>query len=421
MSHGNPVKFEEITPPEEGERITFVNGQLRVPNNPILPFITGDGTGPDISRASKRVLEAAVKKAHDDEKRLVWFPVPAGEESFRKSGEWLPEDTVRAIKHYFVAMKGPLTTPVGGGIRSLNVALRRRLDLYACVRPVRWIRGVPCPIKNPEKVDLVIFRENTEDVYAGIEWKRGTLEAERVINFLVEDMGKMVRRDSGIGVKPISKTGSRRLVRAAINYALDHNRRSITIMHKGNIMKFTEGAFREWGYEVAKEEFQGRVITEEEVNLAYNGRVPPKKILIKDRIADSMFQQVLLRPEEYDVIATTNLNGDYISDACVAMVGGLGMAPGANINYETSTALFEPTHGTAPKYANKDKVNPSSMILSGAMMLDYLGWHKAAKLVTEGIERTILNKTVTYDLERQIEGGKLLKCSQFAAAIIKNM
>ena len=421
VSLGNSIKFEEITSPEEGERITFVNGQLCVPNDPVLPFITGDGIGPDVSRASKKVLEAAVKKVYDDEKRLVWFPVSAGEESFRKSGEWLPEDTVRAVRHYIVAMKGPLTTPVGGGIRSLNVALRMRLDLYACVRPVKWIRGVPSPIKNPEKVDLVIFRENTEDVYAGIEWKRGTPEAERIINFLLKDMGKIVRKDSGIGVKPISETGSKRLVRAAINYALDHNRRSVTLMHKGNIMKFTEGAFREWGYEVATEEFQGRVITEEEANTEFYGRVPPKKILIKDRIADSMFQQVLLRPEEYDVIATTNLNGDYISDACAAMVGGLGMAPGANINYETGMALFEPTHGTAPRYANQDKVNPGSMILSGSIMLNYLGWHKAAKLITKGIEKTILQKTVTYDLERQIEGGKLLKCSQFAEAIIKNM
>jgi len=413
--------FEKVRPPEEGQTIRVVKGRLEVPDDPIIPIITGDGTGPDITRATKRVLEAAVEKAYGGKRRIVWFHVPAGEESLKEYGEWLPEDTIKAIRHYVVAIKGPLTTPVGGGIRSLNVTLRQKLDLYACVRPVKWVRGVPSPVKRPQDLDVVIFRENMEDVYAGIEWQQGSDEAKKVWRFLTEEMGVELPEDSGIGVKPISIRGTKRLVRAAIQYAIENQRRSVTLMHKGNIMKFTEGAFREWGYEAAKEGFGDKSVTEEEVYANYNGKVPEGKILIKDRIADSMFQQILLRPTEYDVIATPNLNGDYISDACAAQVGGLGIAPGSNINYETRVALFEATHGTAPRYAGQDKVNPSSMILSGAMMLEYIGWKEAAELVLKGLERTVQQKTVTYDLERQIEGAKLFKCSEFGNAIVGNM
>jgi len=403
-----------------GQKVVVRGGELIVPENPIIPIIEGDGIGPDISKTTMKVLDAAVGKAYKDRRRIVWFCVLAGEIAYRERGEWLPEETVEAIRNHTVAIKGPLTTPVGMGVRSLNVTLRQRLDLFACVRPVRWIRGVPTPVKNPEKLDVVIFRENTEDVYAGIEWKQGTEDAEKVLRFLIEEMNAKIRRDSGIGVKPISITGTKRLVRAAIKYAIEHERRSVTLVHKGNIMKFTEGAFREWGYEVTRDEFGDETVTENEA-----GKLPRSKnkgrIIIKDRIADSMFQQVLLRPEEYDIIATTNLNGDYLSDACAAQVGGLGLAPGANINYETRTALFEPTHGTAPKYAGQDKANPSSMILSGVMMLEYLGWKEAAGLIVQALEETIRQKTVTYDLERQMTEAKLLKSSEFGNAVIANM
>jgi len=415
------VVFDKVKPPKEGEAIKAVNGQLKVPDNPVIPIITGEGIGPDVSRAANIVLDAAVEKAYGGKRRIVWFHVPAGEDSFKEYGEWLPEDTITAIRHYIVAIKGPLGTPIGGGIRSLNVTLRQRLDLYACVRPVKWIRGVPAPIKRPEDLDVVIFRENMEDVYAGIEWKQGTPEARKVWTFLTKEMGVEILEDSSIGIKPISITGTKRIVRAAIRYAIENNRKSVTLMHKGNIMKFTEGAFREWGYEVAKDEFGDKTVTEEEVSEKYGGKVPEDRILVKDRIADSMFQQVLLRPREYDVIATPNLNGDYLSDACAAQVGGLGIAPGSNINYETRIALFEATHGTAPRYANQDRVNPSSMILSGVMMLEYMGWKEAADLIVKGLERTVQQKTVTYDLERQIEGAKLLKCSEFGNAIVANM
>jgi len=402
-----------------GTAIKIEKNRLVVPNDPIIPFIKGDGTGPDIWNASVRVFDAAVSKAYKNKKRIHWREIFAGECAFNEYGEWLPQKTLDAIKKYKVAIKGPLTTPVGGGIRSLNVTLRQELDLYACVRPVRYFDGVPSPVKSPEKLNVVIFRENTEDVYAGIEYKKGTPEAKKLIAFLENELGKKVRKDSGIGIKPMSVFGSKRLVRRAIQYAIDKGKRSVTLMHKGNIMKFTEGAFREWGYEVAREEFPKFTVTEEDVHKKHNGVVPKGKIVIKDRIADAMFQQVLLRPEEYDVIATPNLNGDYISDACAAQVGGLGMAPGANIG--DKAAVFEATHGTAPKYAGKDMVNPGSVVLSGVMMLEYLGWDEAADMIVKALEKTIQKKTVTYDLERQMKGAKLVKCSEFADEIIKNM
>lgn len=402
-----------------GTAIKIEKNRLVVPNNPIIPFIKGDGTGPDIWNASVRVFDAAVSKAYKNKKRIQWKEIFAGEYAFKEYGEWLPADTLNAIKKYKVAIKGPLTTPVGGGIRSLNVTLRQELDLYACVRPVRYFDGVPSPVKSPEKLNVVIFRENTEDVYAGIEYKKGSPEAKKIIAFLEKELGKKVRKDSGIGIKPMSAFGSKRLVRRAIQYAIDKGKKSVTLMHKGNIMKFTEGAFREWGYEVAREEFHKFVVTEEDVQKKYNGTVPKGKVVIKDRIADAMFQQVLLRPEEYDVIATPNLNGDYISDACAAQVGGLGMAPGANIG--DKAAVFEATHGTAPKYAGKDMVNPGSVILSGVMMLEHLGWDEAADMIVKALEKTIQRKTVTYDLERQMKGAKLVKCSEFGDEIIKNM
>ena len=415
------VTFEKISPPEEGEKIRMEGGELVVPDNPIIPTIQGDGIGVDISPVMRKVISAAVEKAYGGKRRIVWFEIYAGEKAMEKYGELLPADTFNAIREYLVAIKGPLTTPVGGGYRSLNVTLRQTLNLYACVRPVRWYRGVPNPVKHPEKLGVVVFRENTEDVYAGIEWKEGTPEARKIIEFLEKEMGKKVRPDSGVGIKPISEEATKRLVRAAINYAIKHGRKSVTLMHKGNIMKYTEGAFREWGYEVARDEFPDKTITEAEVKENYGGKPPEGKIVIKDRIADAMFQQVLLRPDEYDVIATPNLNGDYISDACAAQVGGLGIAPGGNINYETGHALFEATHGTAPKYAGMDKVNPSSLTLSGVMMLEYMGWKEAGDLVVKALEKTIQDKTVTYDLERQMEGAKLLKCSEFGDAIIANM
>lgn len=402
-----------------GAAIKIEKNRLVVPNNPIIPFIRGDGTGSDIWSASVRVFDAAISKAYKNKKRILWKEIFAGEHAFQEYGEWLPKDTLNAIKKYKVAIKGPLTTPVGGGIRSLNVTLRQELDLYACVRPVRYFSGVPSPVKSPEKLNVVIFRENTEDVYAGIEFKQGSPEARKIIAFLEKEFGKNVRKDSGIGIKPMSVTGSKRLVRRAIQYAIDKGRQSVTLMHKGNIMKFTEGAFREWGYEVARDEFPKHAITEEAVSEKHNGVVPKGKVVIKDRIADAMFQQVLLRPEEYDVIATPNLNGDYISDACAAQVGGLGMAPGANIG--DKAAIFEATHGTAPKYAGQDKVNPGSVILSGVMMFEHLGWDKAADFIVRALEKTILQKTVTYDLERQMAGATLVKCSGFADEIIRNM
>ncbi len=408
--------FSILKQPADGTAITRKDGRLIVPDDPIVPFIEGDGTGPDIWRASVRVFDAAVKKAFGGRKRLAWFEVPAGEKAKEQHGEWLPNDTLEAVRAYKIAIKGPLTTPVGGGIRSLNVTLRQVLDLYACVRPVRYFAGTPAPVTHPERMNVVIFRENTEDVYAGIEWAKGIPQAEKIIEFLSREMGKHVRPDSGIGIKPISETGSKRLVRKAIQYAIANKRRTVTLVHKGNIMKFTEGAFRDWGYELAREEFRDQTVTEEEVG---KGASREGRILINDRIADSVFQQILTRTAEYDVFATPNLNGDYLSDACAAQVGGLGMAPGANIGDEIG--FFEATHGTAPKYAGKDMINPSSLILSGVMMLRYLGWTEAADLIESGLEKTIQQKKVTYDLARQMEGAKELKTSQFADAVIENM
>ncbi len=403
-----------------GEKITInPDGTISVPNNPIIPFIEGDGIGPDIWRATKMVLDAAVEKAYGGERSIEWKEIYAGEKAKEKTGEYLPQETFDAISEYVVAIKGPLTTPVGEGIRSLNVTLRQVLDLYACVRPVRYFKGVPSPVKKPELVDMVIFRENTEDVYAGIEWPAGSPEAKKVIDFLESELNAKIRPDSGIGIKPISKTGTFRLVRKAIKYALDNNRDSVTLVHKGNIMKFTEGAFRNWGYELAETEFGDVTISEDKLWKEHDGKVPEGKIVIKDRIADAMFQQILLRPAEYSVLAMPNLNGDYMSDALAAQVGGLGMAPGANIG--DGVALFEATHGTAPKYTGLDKVNPGSLILSGAMMLEYLGWTEAKDLVHKGLENAIAKKRVTYDLARQIPDAVEVKCSEFAKSIVESM
>jgi len=414
------VKKVKLEPPRGGAKITAdPRGALVVPDNPIIPFIEGDGTGPDIWAASVRVFDAAVEKAYSGEKKVHWLEMYAGGKSDKLFGTWLPQETLEAVREYLVAIKGPLTTPIGGGYRSLNVTLRQELDLYACVRPVRYFQGVPSPVKNPEWVDMVIFRENTEDVYAGIEWQQGTGDCARVIRFLKEEMGVEVRPDSGIGIKPISITGTKRLVRKAIRYAIDQGRDSVTLVHKGNIMKYTEGAFRDWGYELAREEFSDTTITESELWEKYNGHAPGGKVVIKDRIADAMLQQILTRPREYSVLALPNLNGDYMSDALVAQVGGLGLGPGANMG--DVMAFFEATHGTAPKYAGQDKVNPGSLILSGCMMFDYLGWQEASRLVVQAMERTIEAKTVTYDLERLMEGAKLLKCSEFGQALIDNM
>jgi isocitrate dehydrogenase len=413
------MSSESPSTPAQGEKIQYRDGKLVVPDNPIIPFIEGDGTGPDIWRASKRVFDAAVEVAYGGKKRICWLEVLAGEKAKNETGEWLPEATLKAIDEYSVSIKGPLTTPVGGGIRSLNVTLRQVLDLYACVRPVRYFAGVPSPVKAPEKLDVVIFRENTEDVYAGIEWAQGTPEAAKVIEFLNGPMGCKVRVDSGIGIKPISVFSSKRLVRKAIQYALDNGKTLVTLVHKGNIMKFTEGAFRDWGYQLAREEFAGSTISEDEVYKNHGGKVPAGKIMINDRIADAMFQQVLLRPSEYQVIATPNLNGDYLSDACAAQVGGLGIAPGANIS--DRVGLFEATHGTAPKYAGQDVVNPGSVILSGVMMLDYMGWKEAGATIISAFEKTIAQKRVTYDFERQMPGATKLKTSEFASAVIENM
>jgi isocitrate dehydrogenase len=395
------------------------DGSLQVPEVPMIPYIEGDGVGPDIWRASVRVFDAAVQKSYKGKKKVQWLEVFAGEKAFQRNGEWAPEETIEAIREYKVGIKGPLTTPVGGGIRSINVLLRQRLDLYACIRPVRYIPGTPSPLKHPEKVDMVVFRENTEDVYAGIEWKEGTEEASRVRLFLEREMGKKIREDSGIGIKPISRYGTKRLVRMAIQYALSHGRKGVTLVHKGNIMKFTEGAFRDWGYEIAREEFRDKILLESELGDRKIKNPPKGKIFLKDRIADAMFQQILLRPEDYDVLATPNLNGDYMSDALAAQVGGLGMAPGGNIG--DRAAVFEATHGTAPKYAGKDMINPGSLILSGAMMFDYLGWTEVRKKIVKAMEKTISKKIVTYDLARQLKGAKRVKCSDFASAIIENL
>ena len=412
--------YDKLSLPLDGDKIEKDSEQkLTVPNQPIIPVIEGDGIGRDIMKATRRVIDAAVQKAFDGEKQIVWFDIYAGENAQEKYGEWLPEDTFQAIREFGVALKGPLTTPVGGGFRSLNVTLRQELDLFACIRPVRHFEGVITPVRNPEDMNVVIFRENTEDVYAGIEWMQGSAEAKRVIDFLQNEMGQTIRPDSGIGIKPISIFGTKRLVRMAIQYAIDHQRESVTLVHKGNIMKFTEGAFSEWGYELAADEFADQTISEADLWDKHDGQIPEGKIVIKDRIADSMLQQILTRTADYDVIATSNLNGDYLSDACAAQVGGIGMAPGGNIG--DVAALFEATHGTAPKYTDQDVANPSSLILSAVMMLEHLGWQPAADLVTKGMEQTIIQKRVTYDLERLMDGATKLKTSEFGSAIIENM
>ncbi|MGI4874903.1 MAG: NADP-dependent isocitrate dehydrogenase [Janthinobacterium lividum] len=418
------------------QKITIKNGKLNVPDQPTIPFIEGDGTGPDIWRASQRVFDAAVEKAYGGKKKLVWKEVLAGEKAYKQLNNWLPAETLEAFREYLVGIKGPLTTPVGGGIRSLNVALRQELDLYACVRPVRYYEGVPSPVRHPELTNMVIFRENTEDIYAGIEYMNGTPQAQKMLEFLQDEMGvKKIRfpDSSSFGIKPVSKEGTERLVRAAIKYALDHKLPSVTLVHKGNIMKFTEGAFKTWGYELAEKEFGPKVFTWAQYDkiVAKQGVAVADalqkqaqdqgKLIIKDSIADAFLQQILLRPAEYSVVATLNLNGDYISDALAAIVGGIGIAPGANINYLTGHAIFEATHGTAPKYANQDKVNPGSVILSGVMMLEHLGWKEAAALINKGLEAAIANKRVTYDFERQMEGATLLKTSEFGEEIIQNM
>ena len=403
-----------------GEKIEIrSDGSLHVPDIPIVPYIEGDGVGPDIWKASVRVFDAAVEKCFGGKRNIEWLEIYAGEKAFQLKGDWAPEETIETIREYKIGIKGPLTTPVGGGIRSINVLLRQRLDLYACIRPVKYMSGTPSPLKHPEKVDMVVFRENTEDVYAGIEWKEGSREALQLREFLEREMGKKIREDSGIGIKPISRFGTKRLVRMAVQYAFSHGRRSVTLVHKGNIMKFTEGAFRDWGYELAKEEFGDRVLPESEWDGEGVTNIPEEKIVLKDRIADAMFQQILLRPEEYDVLAMPNLNGDYMSDSLAAQVGGLGMAPGANIG--DRAAVFEATHGSAPKYADQDVINPSSLILSGAMMFDYLGWSEAGEAIMKALEKTISQKIVTYDLARQMKKVRKVKCSEFATALIENL
>jgi isocitrate dehydrogenase len=413
--------YQHIQVPQDGEKIRVVNNKLKVPNNPIIAFIEGDGTGPDIWKASKSVFDAAVEKVFNGKKKISWMEIYAGEKSVALYGNnaWLPEETVEAIKEFSVAIKGPLTTPIGGGIRSLNVALRQLLDLFACVRPVKYYAGTPSPMKNPKDMDIIIFRENTEDVYSGIEFKSETEDSNKLIDFINETFNKKIRKPSGIGIKPMSEFGSSRLARKAIEFARDNKRSSVTLVHKGNIMKFTEGSFKEWGYKVATTEFRDIVVTEEELWSQFNGKMPEGKILIKDRIADSMFQQLLLRPSEYDVVATPNLNGDYLSDAAAAQVGGLGIAPGANMSY--TTAIFEATHGTAPKYANQDKVNPGSVILSGVMMFNFIGWGKVSRIIEKAMKKTIKSKVVTYDFARLLKNAKEVKCSEFANEIIKNM
>jgi isocitrate dehydrogenase len=418
--NGIPGSIEEMETLMTGEIIQYDrDGKLNVPYQPIIPYIEGDGVGPDIWKASVRVFDAAVKKCYGVKRRVHWLEIYAGEKAFQLKKEWAPEETIETIRKHRIGIKGPLTTPVGGGIRSINVLLRQKLDLYACIRPVKYLPGTPSPLKHPEKVDMVVFRENTEDVYAGIEWMEGSEEASRLIAFLSGEMGKSIRQDSGIGIKPISRFGTKRLVRRAIQYALAHDRKSVTLVHKGNIMKFTEGAFRDWGYEVAREEFKDHILLESEVDRDGLRNIPSGKIAIKDRIADAMFQQILLRPEDYDVLAMPNLNGDYMSDALAAQVGGLGMAPGANVGDQA--AIFEATHGTAPKYANQDVVNPGSLILSGAMMFDYLGWREVAKKIVGAMEKTISEKIVTYDLARQMKKARKVRCSEFASAIIESL
>ena len=413
------MKFNGVELPDHGGVIQKEGDGFVIPDQPIIPFIEGDGTGKDIWDASRIVFDAAVEKAYGGDRKVVWYEVFAGEKAFDRFDSWLPDDTLAAIKHLRIAIKGPLTTPIGGGIRSLNVTLRQLLDLYACVRPVRYFDGVPSPVKKPENMNMVIFRENTEDVYAGIEWAEGSDEAKKLIKFLDEEMGEKIRPDSGIGIKPMSVTRTKNLVRRAIQYAIDRDQKSVTLVHKGNIMKFTEGAFRDWGYDLAREEFGDQTITEDEVWSKHDGTPPEGKIVIKDRIADSMLQQVLTRPAEYDVVATPNLNGDYLSDACAAQVGGLGIAPGANIGDEY--AIFEATHGTAPKYAGKDVINPSSVILSGCMMFDFMGWTEVSGIIERAFGQTIQQKRVTYDLERLMDGATKLKTSEFARAIVENM
>jgi isocitrate dehydrogenase len=432
------MPYQHVTVPADGARITIRDGKLHVPDRPIVPFIEGDGTGPDIWRSSVRVLDAAVAKAYGGRRKIAWMEVYAGEKAFKQFDNWLPDETVEAFREFLVGIKGPLTTPIGGGIRSLNVALRQMLDLYVCLRPVRWFVGVPSPVKHPEKVDMVIFRENTEDIYAGIEFESGTEDARKVLAFLKETFPKAYAKvrfpeTTAVGFKPVSAEGSERLIRAAIEYALVNERKSLTLVHKGNIMKFTEGAFRNWGYALAEREFADRVYTwdqwertkrakgEDAANTEQKAAIGSGKLLVKDAIADITLQQVLTRPDEFDVIATLNLNGDYLSDALAAQVGGIGIAPGGNINYMTGHAVFEATHGTAPKYANLDKVNPGSLVLSGEMMLRYLGWTEAADLVIKGMDGAISARTVTYDFARQMEGAKEVKCSEFADAVIAGM
>jgi len=410
--------MNRISLSQKGEKIRIENNRLFIPENPIIPFIEGDGIGPEVMSVARKVLDAAVKKVYQGRREIIWLEIYAGEKADKKYGEYLPQNTIQSIRDYIVAIKGPLTTPVGEGYRSLNVTLRQVLELYACVRPVEYFPGVPSPMLHPEKMNMIIFRENTEDVYAGIEWPQGSREVKKLLNYLKKELGVEIRKDSGIGIKPISITGTKRLVRKAIQYALEKGRKSVTLVHKGNIMKYTEGAFRDWGYQVAKEEFSQETVTEKELWDKYQGELPCGKILIKDRIADNMFQQALTRTDEYEVVALPNLNGDYFSDVCAAQIGGLGMAPGANIG--DSIALFEATHGTAPKYAGQDKVNPSSMVLSGVMMLEYMGWKQAGDLIRQAIARTIKQKKVTYDLARRM-GIEPIKCSEFGEAIIDNL
>ena len=415
------MAYKTIKVPTEGDKMTLgSDGVLKVSDKPIIPFIEGDGTGRDIWKASQYVFDNAVKKIYGGKRKIVWMEVFAGEKAYNQFNTWLPDDTVEAFREYLVGIKGPLTTPIGGGIRSLNVALRQLLDLYVCLRPVRYFEGVPSPVKQPEKVDMVIFRENTEDIYAGIEWPAESPEAKKLIKFLETEMGVNKIRfpeTSGVGIKPVSREGSERLIRAALNYAIKHKRKSVSLVHKGNIMKFTEGAFRDWGYELVKREYQGKAVGWDDCN----GKAPAGQILVKDSIADITLQQVLTRPDEFDVIATMNLNGDYLSDALAAQVGGIGIAPGANINYLTGHAIFEATHGTAPKYADQDKVNPGSVILSGILMFEHMGWQEVADGIVRGMSKTIANKTVTYDFERLMSGAKLLKCSEFGKAIVDNI
>jgi len=406
--------------PANGAAITIKDdGHFDVPDNPIIPFIEGDGIGPDIWKAAQPVFDTAVEKAYNGKRKINWMEIYAGEKAYKLIEQWLPEKTLDTIKKYHIAIKGPLTTPIGGGFRSLNVAIRQKLDLYACVRPVKYFKGVPSPVCKPELVDMTVFRENTEDVYSGLEWPAGSKEATDLIDYLNTNLDCAIRLDSGIGIKPISVTATKRLVRKAVQYAIDHGKKTVTLVHKGNIMKFTEGAFRDWGYQLVNEEFSDKVITENQLWEDYKGEAPEGKIVINDRIADAMFQQILTRPKEYSVLAMPNLNGDYMSDALVAQVGGLGLGPGANIG--DKAAVFEATHGTAPKYANMDKVNPGSVILSGVLMLEYMGWNEAAQMITDALQEAITQKKVTYDLERQMEGATLLKCSQFGKAICDNM